>query len=51
MVREGAQLGQSFGNVMALISAACFALMLVLARKNGKQDVLGGTFTGGAIAR
>ena len=49
MVREGAQLGQSFGNVMALISAACFALMLVLARKSGKQDVLGGTFTGGAI--
>ena len=47
MVREGAQLG-SFGNVMALISAT-LALMLVLARKSGKQDVLGGTFTGGAI--
>ncbi len=49
MVREEAQLGQSFRNVMDLISAACFALMLVLARKSGKQDVLGGTFTGGAI--
>ena len=34
---------------MALLSAIFFALMLVSARKSGKQDVLGGTFLGGAF--
>ena len=47
MVHEGYQLKQSFGNLMALLSAIFFALMLVSARKSGKQDVLGGTFLGG----
>ena len=49
MVQEGYQLKQNFGNLMALLSAIFFALMLVSARKSGKQDVLGGTFLGGAF--
>ncbi len=49
MVQEGYQLKQSFGNIMALLSATFFALMLVSARKSGKQDVLGGTFLGGTF--
>lgn len=49
MVQEGYQLKQSFGNLMALLSATFFALMLVAVRKSGKQDVLGGTFLGGVF--
>ena len=49
MVQEDYQLKQSFGNLMALLSATFFALMLVAARKSGKRDVLGGTFLGGAF--
>ena len=34
---------------MAFLSVTFFALMLVAARKSGKQDVFGGTFLGGAF--
>ncbi|SLN22230.1 EamA-like transporter family protein [Roseovarius albus] len=47
MVQSGATQGRSLGNIFAFISAACFALMLTLARRSRKTDVLGGTFMGG----
>ena len=47
MVKSGHQLGNNFGNLMALLSGFWFAVMLVIARKSRKQDVLGGTFIGG----
>ena len=47
MVKEGHQLGNNFGNFMAVLSGFWFALMLVIARRSGKEDVLGGTFIGG----
>lgn len=50
MIDEGLELGRGFGNFLALISAVMFALMLVLARRSGKADVLGGTFLGGVFA-
>ena len=50
MISEGIELDRTFGNVMALISALAFAVMLVLARRSGKEDVLGGTFIGGGFA-
>ena len=50
MISEGIALDRSFGNIMALISALSFAVMLVLARRSGKSDVLGGTFAGGVFA-
>ena len=49
MVKAGQQLGNNFGNLMALSSGFWFALMLVIARRSRKQDVLGGTFIGGAF--
>tara|TARA_B100001996_G_scaffold367661_1_gene339496 strand:- start:2518 stop:3375 length:858 start_codon:yes stop_codon:yes gene_type:complete len=49
MVKAGQQLGNNFGNFMALLSGFWFALMLVIARRSGKHDVLGGTFIGGAF--
>ena len=49
MVRSGYQLGNSFGNLLALLSGFWFALMLVMARHVRKNDILGGTFVGGAI--
>lgn len=47
MVQDGAAQGRSLGNLYAFISAAAFALMLTLARRSRKTDVLGGTFMGG----
>ncbi len=47
MVQAGLSLGQSFGNAMAFLAALFFALMLVIARRSGKDDVLGGTLVGG----
>ena len=49
MVRDGADLGRSLGNLYAFVSASAFALMLTLARRSGKPDVLGGTFLGGVF--
>ena len=49
MVRSGYQLGNSFGNLLALLSGFWFALMLVMARHVRKNDILGGTFVGGAL--
>lgn len=50
MIGDGITTGRTIGNLTALFSALMFALMLVLARRSGKSDVLGGTFLGGAIA-
>lgn len=49
MAKSGNQLGNNLGNLMALLSGFWFALMLVIARRSGKLDVLGGTFIGGAF--
>ena len=46
MIYDGLSLGYSFGNISALIAAFCFAMMLVIARRSQKTDVLGGTFVG-----
>jgi len=48
MLGDGIALGRTSGNLVALVSAFSFAVMLVLARRSGKSDVLGGTFIGGA---
>jgi len=50
MIGDGIEMGRTLGNLLALLSALCFAIMLVLARRSGKQDVLGGTFLGGVFA-
>lgn len=50
MIGDGLSLGRNAGNLMALLSAFLFALMLVIARHSGKPDVLGGTFLGGVFA-
>ena len=50
MIGDGIEMGRTLGNLLALLSALCFAIMLVLARRSGKQDVLGGTFLGGFFA-
>ena len=49
MVKSGYQLGNSIGNLLALLSGFWFALMLVMARRSRKDDILGGTFIGGVI--
>ena len=49
MVKSGYQLGNNIGNLLALLSGFWFALMLVMARRSGKDDILGGTFVGGLI--
>ncbi|SMC11564.1 EamA-like transporter family protein [Roseovarius aestuarii] len=49
MVQGGIDLGRTTGNLFAFISALSFALMLTLARRSRKPDVLGGTFLGGAF--
>lgn len=49
MVKSGYQLGNSIGNLLALLSGFWFALMLVMARRSRKDDILGGTFIGGMI--
>lgn len=50
MIKDGSDLGRNTGNLLALVSAVAFSTMLVLARRSRKQDVLGGTFLGGALA-
>ena len=50
MVYDGASLGYSLGNISAFISAGCFAVMLVIARRSRKTDVLGGTFMAGIFS-
>ena len=50
MIGDGFSLGRTSGNMIALISAFTFAIMLVIARRSGKTDVLGGTFLGGSFA-
>ena len=50
MVYDGANLGYSLGNICAFISAFCFAVMLVVARRSRKIDVLGGTFMAGVFS-
>lgn len=50
MVGSGLTDGRTLGNVFAAISATAFAAMLVLARKSGKSDVLGGNFLGALLA-
>ena len=49
MVYSGYTLGNNLGNFMALLSGFWFALMLVMARRSAKTDVLGGTFIGGVL--
>ena len=50
MAGKGIALGQTTGNLLALASATLFAIMLVIARYSGKDDVLGGTFLGGVLS-
>ena len=50
MVYNGASLGYSLGNISAFMSAGCFAIMLVIARRSRKTDVLGGTFMAGIFS-
>ncbi|MDJ0613542.1 MAG: DMT family transporter [Rhizobiaceae bacterium] len=49
MVRDGIGSGSSFGNMFAVVSAFCFAVMLVLIRKFDR-DPLGGTFMAGVFS-
>ena len=48
MLGDGFVYGRTTGNLVALVSSFTFAVMLVLARRSGRRDVLGGTFLGGA---
>ena len=48
MLGDGFVYGRTTGNLVALVSSFTFAVMLVLARRSGRSDVLGGTFLGGA---
>ena len=48
MIGDGFAFGRTPGNLMALVASLSFAVMLVLARRSGRSDVLGGTFLGGA---
>ncbi len=50
MVSDGVELGRSLGNIFALISGVCFAIMLVFARHSKQPDPLGGTFLAGIIS-
>ena len=50
MVNDGITYGKTYGNFLALLSALFFALALVIARYSAKENVLGGTFLGGAFA-
>ncbi len=50
MVSDGVELGRSLGNLFALISGVCFAIMLVFARHSKQPDPLGGTFLAGIIS-
>ena len=48
MLGDGFVYGRTTGNLVALVSSLTFAIMLVMARRSGRSDVLGGTFLGGA---
>ena len=50
MLSDGWEMGRTTGNIVALASALAFAVMLVLARRSKREDVLGGTFCGGVFA-
>lgn len=50
MIGDGLTTGRTGGNLIAILSALMFALMLVIARRSRKSDVLGGTFMGGVFA-
>ena len=50
MVSDGMVFGKTFGNILAFFSALLFAMTLVVARYSKKENVLGGTFLGGAFA-
>ncbi|WP_350332916.1 DMT family transporter [Coralliovum pocilloporae] len=50
MVVDGLSTGHLTGNLFALASAFCFALMLGFVRRSKREDVLGGTFFGGLFA-
>jgi drug/metabolite transporter (DMT)-like permease len=50
MISDGISLGRTAGNLVALVSSFSFAVMLVLARRSRRDDVLGGTFLGGVLA-
>ena len=50
MVSDGLVFGKTFGNILAFFSALLFAMTLVVARYSKKENVLGGTFLGGAFA-
>ena len=50
MFGAGLDLGRTKGNLFAVVSALTFACMLVIARKSGKKDVLGGNFLGAILA-
>ena len=50
MLGDGWELGRTKGNLVALTSALAFSVMLVLARRSRRDDVLGGTFLGGVFA-
>ena len=50
MFGAGLDPGRTKGNLFAVISALAFACMLVIARKSGKNDVLGGNFLGAILA-
>ena len=49
MIQGGLGHGKSLGNALAVLSALCFALMLVLARKSGKSNVLLGNGMGALL--
>lgn len=50
MVADGFETGGTAGNLYALLSAFCFACMLVTIRYLGREEPLGGTFLGGVFA-
>ena len=50
MIGDGIAMGRTAGNLVALVSSLSFAVMLVLARRSRREDVLGGTFLGGVMA-
>ena len=50
MIQGGISAGKSLGNFLAVISALSFAMMLVVARKSAKSNVLSGNGMGALLA-
>ena len=50
MIGDGLATGRTLGNLFALTAGATFALMLVVARKGRKTDILGGTLIAGVLS-